>query len=516
MESIEQDESEPAARPGWTPDRVGLVLGPAVLLIWLLTPHGPLSPEAHRLAGIMLLTIIWWITEPIPIPATGLAAVVLCMLLQAVPAEETGKLEVARTLLAPFGSPSVFFLLGGVYIGRAMSRHGLDRRLALSILCTRWAGRSPATVLFGVGLAVTLTSMWISNTAATAIMYPVTLGIISVLAGSRGDSFARSPYASALLLMTAYASSVGGIATPIGTATNVVAMDYFKKPEYFGHSANFFRWCLVGVPMMFFLFIGLFVWLRRRTSDAGLAMDDLREYLRNEYTQLGPWKRGEKNTLLVFLIVAALWVTPGVISLVSISAGRTFAQHVPEEVVALLAPVLLFLMPVDWRNRKFTLEASDLSRIDWGTILLFGAGLSLGGMMIKTKLAEVLGQGIFDMLDTRNVWLITGLSIVCGLVLSEFTSNAATASTLIPVIFALSKQAGVDPVPPLLGVTFGASFGSALPVSTPPNAIVYSSGLIPVRRMVVAGVVLDVICAVVVFVILWAAFSFGWSPFSTN
>src|SRR5262245_2324979 len=299
---VRLDGEDAAAPPGWPIDRIGLVLGPVVLTIWLLTPRGPLTPEAHRLAGIMLLTIIWWVTEPIPIAVTGLVAVVLCVFLQAVPVE-SGSLQAARTVLAPFADPSVFFLLGGIYIGRAMTRHGLDRRLALSILCTRWAGRSPATVLCAVGLAVTLISMWISNTAATAMMYPVTLGIISVLAGGSGDrsgAFARSPYASALLLITAYASSVGGIATPIGTATNVVAMGYFKKPEYFGHSADFFRWCLVGVPMMFVLFIGLFICLQRRTSKAGLAMDELRDYLRTEHTALGPWQRGEINTLVAF------------------------------------------------------------------------------------------------------------------------------------------------------------------------------------------------------------------------
>jgi sodium-dependent dicarboxylate transporter 2/3/5 len=509
------EESVPAATPPWPIDRIGLVLGPLVLAIWLLTPQGSLTPEAHRLAGIMLLTIIWWVTEPIPIPATGLAAVVLCVFLQAVPAE-SGKLDAARTVLAPFADPSVFFLLGGVYIGRAMTRHGLDRRLALSILCTRWAGRSPATVLAAVGLSVTLVSMWISNTAATAMMYPVTLGIISVLASGSGDrsgAFARSPYASALLLMTAYASSVGGIATPIGTATNVVAMGYFKRPEYFGHSADFFRWGLVGVPMMFVLFIGLFVWLKRRTADAGLAMDDLRQYLRDEHARLGPWQRGEKNTLVAFLIVVSLWITPGVLSLFSLEAGRAFSRWFPEEITALLAPVLLFLLPVDWANRKFTLERSDLSQIDWGTILLFGAGLSLGGLMFKTGLAEVVGQAMFDLLATRNVWVLTALSVACGIVLSEFTSNAATASTLIPVIFALCRQAGVDPLPPLMGLTFGASFGSALPVSTPPNAIVYSSGLIPVRRMIVAGVVLDVLCAIVIWLSLRLAFAIGWRLF---
>lgn len=509
-------------------NRVGLILGPLVLAAWLvLTDRGPLTPEAHRLAGVMLLTIIWWVTEPIPIPVTGLAALALCVLLGAVPAE-AGKLEPARTVLAPFGDPSVFFLLGGMFIGRAMTRHGLDRRLALAILCTGWAGRSPGTVLAAVGLAVTLISMWISNTAATAMMYPVTMGIISVLAGrpdaaaltdGRGrsrDGFSRSPYASALLLMTGYASSVGGIATPIGTATNVVAMGYFKRPEYFGQPMDFLRWMLVGVPMMLLIFLGLYAWLRLHTRAADLDMPALRDYLRGEQTGLGPWNTGEKNTFAVFLVVVGLWITPGVLAIVAPDLQPAFSRHFPEEIVAVLAPVLLFLLPVDWQNRKFSLEVEDLRQIDWGTLLLFGAGLSLGNLMFKTGLAQVVGTEIFDVVGTTDVWLITALAIAGAIVLSEFTSNAAAASTLIPVVLTLCREAGVDPLPPLLGVTFGASFGSALPVSTPPNAIVYSSGLIPVRRMILAGLGLDVVCGLVIWLVLRLAFALEWTPLGSR
>jgi sodium-dependent dicarboxylate transporter 2/3/5 len=501
-------------------DRIGLCLGPLVLAGWIfLVDRGPLTPEAHRLAGIMLLTVIWWVTEPIPIAATGLLAVVLCVVLGAVPADAKGRFEATRTVLAPFADPSVFFLLGGLFIGRAMSRHGLDRRLALALLCTGWAGRSPATVLGSVGLAVTLVSMWISNTAATAMMYPVTLGIIAVLAahgkdhGSPSAGLAGSPYASTLLLMTAYASSVGGIATPVGTATNVAAMGYFKQPEYLGQPVDFFRWCMVGVPMMLLIFAGLYGWLRLRAPSAGLDMSALRDYLDREYALLGPWKIGEINTLAVFAVVVGLWMTPGVLALAaSAEMQRAFSHRLPEEITALLAPVLLFLLPVDWRDRRFTLEASDLGKVDWGTILLFGAALALGSLMFKTGLAQSSGQAVFDRLGTRDVWALTAVAIVGGILLSEFTSNTATASTLIPVVLTICTPAGIDPVPPLLGVTFGASFGSALPVSTPPNAIVYSSGQVPVRRMIVAGLGLDLLAGVIIWAVLRLAYGLHWSP----
>ncbi len=498
--------------------RIGLILGPLLLAGWLLTDPGPLSPQAHRLAGIMLLTILWWVTEPIPNPATGLLAVVLCLLLDVVPDDGKSAAGPAGSMLAAFAEPTVFFMLGGLFISRAMFKHGLDRRLALSLLRARWAGRSPATVLASVGLGVMLISMWISNTAATAMMYPVTLGIIAVLAAGApglGGSFTRSPYASALLLMTAFASSVGGIATPIGTPTNMVAIGYFKQPEYFGRQVDFLQWSLAGVPLMVLIFVGLYAWLRFQAPPSGLEMARLRDYLREQYDKLGPWRIGEVHTLVVFLIVVGLWVTPGVLTVAGwTDAARAFSRRCPEEVAALLAPVLLFLLPVDWSQGKFALESADLREVDWGIILLFGSGLALGGLMFKTGLAQVVGRSVFDLLGTRDLWVVTAVAVAGAILLSELMGNAAAAATLLPVIQATCREASIDPLPPLMGVAFAASFGSALPVSTPPNAIVYSSGLLPVRRMIGIGLGLDVLCAAAIWGVLRAAHALGWTPFA--
>jgi sodium-dependent dicarboxylate transporter 2/3/5 len=496
--------------------RAGLILGPLAMVGWLaLTDRGGLTAEAHTLAGILLLTLVWWLTEPIPIPATGLLAVALCVILGAVPAAERAK-DGIRPTLAPFADPSVFFLMGGMFIGRAMTRHGLDRRLALLLLTTRWAGRTPGTLLAAVGLAVTLISMWISNTAAAAMMCPVAVGIVSVLAASRpaGDDFARSAYASALLLITAFGASVGGIATPIGTATNVVAIGFLKRPEVLGRSVNFLAWCAVGVPMMAIIFAGMYLWLRLLAPAGGLDMPALRDYLRAERARLGRWTHGEANTLAVFLLVVALWVTPGVLALTaSAEVQRAFGRCFPEEVTAMLAPVLLCLLPTDFRRRQFTLDGGDFQKIDWGTLLLFGAALALGGLMFRTGLADAVGRAAFDQLGTHDLWAVTAVAIAAGIVVSEFTSNTATVSALLPVVSGLCIEAGVDPLLPLLGVTFGASFGSSLPVSTPPNAIVYSTGLTPLRRMIWGGFGLDVVAGVVILAVLRVAWAgLHWSP----
>jgi sodium-dependent dicarboxylate transporter 2/3/5 len=489
------------------------------MVAWLVLGNAPdLSPEAHRLCGVLLLVLIWWLTEPVPIPVTGLLGVALAVVVGAVPRSAAAPaMEPVRLVLAPFGNPTLFFLLGGMFIGRAMSRHGLDRRIALNLLSTPGAVHSSLALLGAVGLAVSLLSMWISNTAATAMIYPVTLGIISVLAtsqGPAGEGFSRSGYATALLLMTAYASSVGGVATPIGTTTNVVAMGYFRQEEFFSQSIDFGRWTLVGLPLAAALGIALLVWMRLIAPVGKLDLAAVRKYLAQERALLGRWSAGEVNTLIVFLVVVTLWVAPSLLSLFAAHESADWLhRHLPEEIVALLAPVILYLLPVDWRRREFTLVPGDFNHIDWGTLMLFGSGLALGDLMVRSGLVNHFADSVLARLGTVDVWWITAAAIVGGIVLSEFTSNAAAATALIPVVLTVSRQAAVDPIPPLMGVTFAASFGSALPVSTPPNAIVYGSGLIASRRMIIAGVGFDVVCCLVIWFVLRAAFALGWSPF---
>ena len=526
---MEDPSSETPAgiRSNLSIDVLGLILGPALLVAWLMlvdTSIGGsaasskvrialgLTPQAHIVAGVMLLTITWWLTEPIPIPATGLLAVALCVFLGGVPNDGRGTAYVA---FAPFGNPALYFLLGGMFIGRAMSRHGLDRRLALSIVAARWAGRSPNTVLLAVGLTVSLLSMFVSNTAATAMVYPITMGIVAVLASADpSGKFARSPYASMLLLMTAYASSVGGVATPIGTSTNVLAIGFFERAEYLSASVDFGRWVIVGLPTSMILLVGLFFWLRLIGPPHKLDLPALRDYLQTQRSSLGRWTRGEVNTLVVFLAVVGMWITPALLSFVaSEETQRWFTNRFPEEVTALMAPVFCFLLPVNWRRREFTLAPADLLKVDWGTMLLFGAGLSLGDMMFRTGLAQAMGNAAFEAINTRDVWAVTALAIAAGILVSDLTSNSATVSMLFPVIWALCTAADIDRVPPLMGLTFAASFGSAMPVSTPPNAIVYGSGLIPMRRMIAAGIGLDIICGLAIWAILRVAFGVGWTPF---
>jgi sodium-dependent dicarboxylate transporter 2/3/5 len=496
--------------------RMGLLAGLMVLGIgWCWVHSLANATAADRLAPVLLFTVLWWLTEPIPIAATGLLSVVLAVVFEAVPVADGEKGSVAKLVLAPFADPSVFFLLGGMFLAQGMVRHGLDRRLALSVLSSSWAGRSPLRLLLAIGVSVGCVSMFVSNTAATAMVYPVVLGVIGVLGQSAGPGFSRSPFASCLLLMTAYSASIWGVATPIGTATNVVAMGFLRREEFLGESVDFGRWVLIGIPIALTTFLGTAGWLWwsvGRSDARQLELEKLRDYLRAERAKLGDWNRGEINTLAVLVLMVFLWVTPSILRLAGQSDWADGMQRrFPEEVVALLAPVLLFLLPTGKRGEG-TLLPEDFAHIDWSTILLFGSGLSLGSLMFQTGLAKRVGTGMMELVGTHDPWVIATLAAVGAILLSEFTSNAATASTLLPVINALCQSAQTSAMPALFAVTFAASFGSALPVSTPPNAIVYGSGLIPVRRMVWAGVGVDVWGLVVVVAVLRLGVWLGWQP----
>jgi sodium-dependent dicarboxylate transporter 2/3/5 len=219
--------------------------------------------------------------------------------------------------------------------------------------------------------------------------------------------------------------------------------------------------------------------------------------------ELGPWTRGQVNTLAAFGITVVLWIIPGFLALNFGTGSRVHAEYtarLPESIAALTGALILFFLPVDWKRREFTLTWSRAARIDWGTLILFGGGISLGNLMFETKLADLLGRSLLAFTGATSLWGITFAAIAIAILVSEATSNTAAANMVVPVMMSLALAAGVSPVPPALGATLGASWGFMLPVATPPNAIVYGSGLVPITRMVRAGFLFDVGGAVVVWV----------------
>jgi solute carrier family 13 (sodium-dependent dicarboxylate transporter), member 2/3/5 len=468
---------------------VGLFLGPlAAIAIWLVRMPG-LPIQAHHLAAIIGWIVIWWICEPVPIPVTALLAAVLCVL--------AGVADI-KTVLAPFADPTIFLFMGSFILAQAMSVHGLDKRLAYGIMSLRWVGDRAWRILFAYGAIAAFISMWISNTATTAMMFPIGLGIIGAMSGYMQKKTDRQidprhfKFATGMMLMAAYASSAGGVGTPVGTPPNLIGIAMIEK--FTGVKIPFFKWMLFAVPILLLLFVLLFFLLYFLHKPEMPVIKGCQEYMSQELSRLGCWSRGQKNTLLAFAVTVLLWIIPGFLAIFwgsNASVYLFYGRHLPEAAAALVGVSLLFILPVDWPKRQFTISWRQAVRIDWGTLLLFGGGLSLGNLMFQTKLADHVGHGLLRLSGAESLWGITLAAVFIAIAASEATSNTAAANMVVPVILSLSLAAGVNPVPPALGAILGCSWGFMLPVSTPPNAIVYGSGMVPIVKMIRAGLLFD-------------------------
>lgn len=477
--------------------KAGFVLAPAGFLLTIWATHGSLSAEASRLSAVLVGMVLLWLTESIPLPVTALLGAVLNIVL--------GVAD-AKIVLAPFADPIIFIFIGSFILSRAMMLHGLDRRIALSVLSLPAVSKSPARILAALGLLTAAVSMWVSNTATTAIFLPIALGVLRSMAGpGSGESVRRWNFATGMMLMIAYAASIGGIVTPVGSPPNLIAIGQLEKLS--GVSINFFTWVAVCLPIFAVMFAGLFVLLfllhrDRKAQSSESALRDLSDYLREQRQALGPWTPGQRGTACVFLLAIVLWVLPGFLQLAwggDHASVKFMNRHFPESIVALLAASLLFFLPAGQGQKAMTWE--EAVKIDWGIILLFGGGLSLGALMFSTGVARALGESAVGVVGNGAVglWTLTALAIGIGILLSETTSNTSSATMLCPVIIALADAMNVSPVAPTLGACLGASMGFMLPVSTPPNAIIYGSGLVPLPAMLRAGILFDLLG----FAVIW-------------
>ncbi len=474
---------------------VGVFLGPAIFLVLLVAPL-PLSPSAHRLAAILAMMVVFWVTEALPLAVTALIGPVLAVILGVTP---------ARSAFAPFADPIIFLFIGSFMLAEAMFVHGLDRRIAFGALSSRAVGGSPVRILFvfgGVGAAI---SMWISNTATTAMMFPIGLAIVAHLTEGRESDRGSRDFSLAMMLVTAFGASIGGIGTPIGTPPNLIGVGMLKRIA--GIDISFFQWMLFGIPLVILLFTYLIAYFYF-TSLRGLEFDPGRASgIHAELRRLGPLTAGQRNVLIAFVTTVVLWLLPGVLTIVGAghtSFARAYVAAVPESVAAMVGAILLFLLPVSWRARRFTLRWEEAVRIDWGIVLLFGGGLAMGELAFSTGLAESMGRGITGWLPVQSALSLTILFTATGIVMSEAASNTASANMIVPVAIAVSQAAGINPLQPALGATLGASMGFMMPISTPPNAIAYSSGYVPITAMMKHGIWLDVTGFVLIVLVVSA------------
>jgi sodium-dependent dicarboxylate transporter 2/3/5 len=452
------------------------------------------NPRAQKLAAVMAAVVVLWVTEALPMPVTALLGAASCVLL--------GIAE-AKAVFAPFADPLMFLFIGSFILARAISLHGLDKRLAFAVMSMSWVGARPGRILFAFGAVTAFISAGISNTATTAMMLAIGVSILRYLYGPEaGPQPIDRRYATGMALMTAFSASIGGLATPIGTPPNIIGITYIREQLHV--DVAFFDWMMIGVPVVGVLYLVLFAYLSWFCPAGAAELTGSRELLAERRKSLGPWTRGQRSTLVAFLVTALLWIVPGIAALVageSSAAYKFCRSHLPEGVVALLGAGLLFALPGEPGRR--VLQWRDAAQIDWGVVLLYGGGFALGELSNQTGLADVVGRGITETLGlSGELGLLISATAVAALV-SEATSNTASANIVVLLVIKMAQAAGVDPLAPALGATFGASLGFMLPVSTPCNAIVFGSGYVPLSRMVRYGALLDLLGVLVITALVW-------------
>ncbi|MBI4248580.1 MAG: DASS family sodium-coupled anion symporter [Elusimicrobia bacterium] len=493
----------------WSRKTLGFWLGPAFFVLTLCLPLEGLSPQARRLAAVTAWVVVWWVCEPIPLAATALLAAVLNAVLGVASAAQ---------VLSDFAHPILFLFIGSFMLARAMALHGLDRRFAYFILSFSWVRKSPARILAAFGLASAALSMWISNTACAAIFLPIALGVLKSMdelsaAGANPVRWMESPFATGLLLTVAYASAAGGLATPVGTPPNLIGIGMLEKMK--GVHIGFLQWSAAGVPIaagFLCLLLPLIVLLHPAPR---VSFEAMAGYFAKLRLESGAMSRGERNVLFAFGLTVFLWLLPSACRWI-LGADhpwtRLLAGRLDEGIVAMLGAMLLFALPVSWSERRFTLDWSQAVRIDWGTILLFGGGLSLGKLMFDTGLARWIAQGMSGLTGASSLWGVTALGALMAGLLSETTSNTAGANMTVPIIIVLADEAGVSPLIPVVATSLSCSFAFMFPVSTPPNAVVYGSGKIPITSMIRAGTALHLLGFAWLMGALWLLAQLGVLP----
>lgn len=443
-----------------------------------------LTPEAGTLAAIVAVVVVLWFTEALPLAVTALLGAAACVLLGVAPAKE---------VFAPFADPLIFLFIGSFLLAEAIRIHGLDRRLAYAVLAVPWVGERPTRILAAVALVSAAISGFISNTVTAAMMVAIVAGILTAIeeAAARTGRRPDPAFATGLMLCVAFAASIGGLATPIGTPTNLIGLRFIAAE--LGIAISFLGWCGIGLPLVAVLGSLLVIVLGRLFPAGVERLDGVSAYVAGERSRLGAWTAGQWSTAAAFAATVAMWIVPGILLAVlgpEHEACRWLKDRLPENVAAIIGAGLLFVLPGDGGRRALAWKDA---RIDWDVVLLYGGGIALGELCFSKGLAQAAGATITGWIPSGG-WAGTMLVVTAAVVAvltSEFTSNVASATMVVPVVIALGRAIGADAVVAALAATFAASMGFMMPVSSPCNAIVYGTGRIPLRAMMAAGAILD-------------------------
>jgi solute carrier family 13 (sodium-dependent dicarboxylate transporter), member 2/3/5 len=464
---------------------IGLGLGPLLFLamLFLPTPAG-MTPAAQRMAAVALLMATWWMCESIPIPATSLLPIALFPLLG---------ITSTQKATAPYANHLIFLFMGGFIIALAMQRWNLHRRIAMNII--KAVGFSPGRLIFGFMVATAALSAFVSNTATAVMMMPIGLAIINHVTEEgkkegldKQIDFSPEKFAFGLNLMLgiAYAASIGGVATLIGTPPNTVLAGYLQKT--YGYEITFARWLMVGVPLVLVMLPLCWLWLTRVANPMQLKkVPGGRDLINAELKAMGSMQAGERWTAAVFALTALAWIFRK-------QLGFLFPEPklVTDAAIGMTGALLLFLIPVNMRKNQFVMDWHWAAKMPWGVLILFGGGLAMADGFKETGLAEWIG-GQVSLLQSAPVLVLVIAVTTLIIFLTELTSNTATAAMVMPILAAVAIGLGQNPLLLVIPAAIAASCAFMLPVATPPNAIVFGSGYVTIPQMVKSGFGLNII-----------------------
>lgn len=461
---------------------LGIFISLAVSLAILFLNPFQVADSANKVVAVAALIISLWVSEAMPMPVVALLPLVLFPLL---------KIATIETTASSFSNPIIFLFMGGFLIGLAIEKWNLHRRIALNIV--QFTGTSGNRIVLGFIISTGLISMWLSNTATTMMMFPIALSVIHVMKENHPEQQRIQNFSLTIMLAIAFASNFGGVATLIGTPPNVAYAAYILKK--YDLAIGFLDWMIICMPLSILLLFILYWVMVKWLYPNGMKADaTTKQMIRNEVNKLGKFSTSEKRVLVIFLCTAALWITKDLVNKLGVI-------KLDDTMIALMGGISLFICPAGGEKKEALLQWDDTKKMAWGILLLFGGGIALASALEKAGLIEQLGQWIAQF--AGNKFLLVFLVTLFSLFISEVMSNVAQVIVFAPVVSALADAVGMNPL--LLGIpmTLAASCASMMPMGTPPNAIVFSSGHIKLNQMTRTGFVMNIICVLLITLFSW-------------
>jgi len=481
----------------WTEVKlIGFLLGIAVFVILFFFNPFSINEAANNTAAIALLMACWWMFESIPLGVTSLIPIIFFPML--------GVID-GKTVASTYFNSTIMLFLGGFFIAIAMEKWDLHRRISLKILSI--IGGTPSRMILGFIIATAFLSMFISNTATAIMMLPIAIAVVTSME-MRTSKADTNRFAISLMIAIAYSASIGGLATLVGTPPNLAFHRIFEISFPNAPEISFGKWMMFGLPLSIIMLAILWLLITKIMYKIPEQIKIGKEIIVQEVRKIGAITFEEKLVLGVFLITGFLWIFRngldlGFMEIPGWSQLLRFGEFIDDGTVAIFMSLVLFILPSSKKHKKKRLlSASDIKKLPWEIVLLFGGGFALAEGFANSGLSEIVGSMLKGLSGVPDIFIII---IICTILtfLTELTSNTATTQTVLPILAGVSMSAGMNPLILMIPATIAASCAFMLPVATPPNAIVFGSGRIEIKHMVRVGIIMNIIGVIIVTLIFY-------------